>query len=120
MEQVMNHTMRLRTSRLCLAFALTAGMTGVALAARGGGDSGDSSMNPYTGDSYRYFYGHNLGEQGTIRPGGTPPATGYQLYPPRAAAPDESAAQRAQDERAQRPLDLSHKSARWPTSEEHP
>src|SRR5207248_11658753 len=32
---------------------------------RGGGDSGDSSMNPFTRDSYSYFHGgHNLGEQG--------------------------------------------------------
>jgi hypothetical protein len=35
-----------------------------------GGDSGDSSMNPFTGDSYAYFHcGHNLGEQGMIVPG---------------------------------------------------
>src|SRR5690349_18285363 len=34
-----------------------------------GGGSGDSSMNPFTGDSYAYFHGgHNLGEQGTIFP----------------------------------------------------
>src|SRR5437868_12538938 len=31
----------------------------------GGGRGGDSSMNPYTGDSYAYFHGgHNLGEEG--------------------------------------------------------
>jgi hypothetical protein len=30
-----------------------------------GGRGGDSSMNPFTGDSYAYFHGgHNLGEQG--------------------------------------------------------
>lgn len=30
-----------------------------------GGRGGDSSMNPYTGDSYAYFNGgHNLGEEG--------------------------------------------------------
>src|SRR6478735_11267115 len=53
-----------------LAVVLGASLTGSALAAgRGGGDSGDSSMNPFTGDSYAYFHGgHNLGEQGTIFP----------------------------------------------------
>lgn len=117
----MKHRMPTRALRAGLAVAVACG-SGAALAAR---DSGDSSMNPYTGDSYRYFYGHNLGEQGTIRPGGTPPATGYQLYPRRtpaasSAAPAPSEAQRLQDEPARQPLDLSHKSARWPTSEEHP
>jgi len=117
----MESTTHERILRACLAVAVACG-SGVALAAH---DSGDSSMNPYTGDSYRYFNGHNLGEQGTIRPGGAPPATGYQLYPPRrpaasGAPPASSEAQRLQDERAQHPLDPSHKSARWPTSEEHP
>ncbi|HEY2816197.1 MAG TPA: hypothetical protein VGK44_03575 [Casimicrobiaceae bacterium] len=35
----------------------------------GGGRGGDSSMNPFTGDSYAYFNGgHNLGEQAMIIP----------------------------------------------------
>ena len=39
-------------------------VTGAALA---DGDSGDNSMNPYTGDSYAALQGggHNLGERGT-------------------------------------------------------
>jgi len=37
----------------------------VSAIAHGGGRGGDSSMNPFTGDSYAYFNGgHNLGEQG--------------------------------------------------------
>ena len=41
--------------------------------AHGGGRGGDSSMNPYTGDSYAYFNGgHNLGEQGMNIPWRTP------------------------------------------------
>lgn len=57
----------------------TAGAVAVSAASAGGGgggggfsggDSGDSSMNPFTGDSYAYFHcGHNLGEQGMIVPG---------------------------------------------------
>jgi hypothetical protein len=51
-----------------------AGVASVAAAGGGGGfsggDSGDSSMNPFTGDSYAYFHcGHNLGEEGMIVPG---------------------------------------------------
>jgi len=59
-----------------LAVVLGASLPGSALAAgRGGGDSGDSSMNPFTGDSYAYFHnGHNLGEQGMILPGRMAPA----------------------------------------------
>jgi hypothetical protein len=74
--------MHSRTLRWCVACTLAAGCCGVAYAG-GGGRGGDSSMNPFTGDSYAYFNGgHNLGEKAMIRPGGTPPATGYQLYPP--------------------------------------
>jgi hypothetical protein len=41
--------------------------------AGGGGRGGDSSMNPFTGDSYAYFHGgHNLGEEGMILPGRAP------------------------------------------------
>jgi hypothetical protein len=65
----MNRKRNMLAGRLLLGAALAAGMAGVASANRGGGDSGDSSMNPFTGDSYAYFHGgHNLGEQGTIFP----------------------------------------------------
>ena len=69
----MDRNTRLRIARLLAAASLAIGGSGVALANRGGGDSGDSSMNPFTGDSYAYFHnGHNLGEQGTIRPNRVP------------------------------------------------
>jgi hypothetical protein len=65
----MHANSRLRIARSLVAVSLAIGVSGVALANRGGGDSGDSSMNPFTGDSYAYFHGgHNLGEQGTIFP----------------------------------------------------
>ena len=65
----MDRNTRLRIARSLAAALLAIGISGIALANRGGGDSGDSSMNPFTGDSYAYFHGgHNLGEQGTIRP----------------------------------------------------
>lgn len=84
----MNHATHSRIARWYLVCALAA-LPGAALAAR---DSGDSSMNPYTGDSYAYFNGgHNLGEGGTIRPGGAPPSTGWQLYPWRGRAASEAA-----------------------------
>jgi hypothetical protein len=38
-------------------------------------------MNPFYGDSYRYFNGRNLGEGGMILPGGRPPPSGIQLVP---------------------------------------
>ena len=69
---------------LCLAFALAVSASALARGGgggRGGGDSGDSSMNPFYGDSYRYFNGRNLGEQGTILPGGKQPPSGIQLVP---------------------------------------
>ncbi|HEY1329725.1 MAG TPA: hypothetical protein VGI14_22525 [Casimicrobiaceae bacterium] len=84
-------------ARLLVAAALMTGACGAAYAG-GGGRGGDSSMNPFTGDSYAYFHGgHNLGEGAMIRPGGTPPATGWQLYPPTGrpaakAAPDAKSA----------------------------
>ena len=75
----------------CLSLGLAVG-AGAAVAGGGhggGGGGGDSSMNPYTGDSYAYFHGgRNLGESGTIRPGGTPPATGWSLWPARPARND--------------------------------
>jgi hypothetical protein len=65
----MDRNSRLRIARSLAAASLAIGISGAALANRGGGDSGDSSMNPFTGDSYAYFHGgHNLGEQGTIFP----------------------------------------------------
>ena len=64
----MNFRIIPRSTSILIVVA-TIGIPGVAMANRGGGDSGDSSMNPFTGDSYAYFHGgHNLGEQGTIRP----------------------------------------------------
>ena len=53
--------------------AISAMLCGGAMAAHGGG-GGDSSMNPFYGDSYAYFNGHNLGEQAMIIPGRTPAA----------------------------------------------
>jgi hypothetical protein len=86
----MNHVEHARAARRCLAVAL-ATMAGAAWAAHGGGGGGDSSMNPFTGDSYAYFHGgHNLGEGAMIRPGGTPPQTGWQLYPWRGRAASDA------------------------------
>ena len=90
----------LRSTRFLLAVALTAGMSGVAVADFGG-DSGDSSMNPFTGDSYAYFHGgHNLGEQGTIRPNrATPrPDATRDARAPRTSLPATTATQRAPDD----------------------
>jgi hypothetical protein len=85
----MNHVRPARGTCWCLALVLAAASAG-ALAAH---DSGDSSMNPYTGDSYAYFHGgHNLGEGAMIRPGGTPPPTGWQLYPWRGHAASDAPA----------------------------
>ena len=65
---------RLRTFAV-VAFASALAVPAAYAGGRGGGDSGDSSMNPFTGDSYAYFHGgHNLGEQGTIRPNRPNPA----------------------------------------------
>jgi hypothetical protein len=85
----MTHVDLPRGVRGCLAVAL-ASLSGIAFAAH---DSGDSSMNPFTGDSYAYFHGgHNLGEGAMIRPGGTPPRTGWQLYPWRGRAANDTPA----------------------------
>src|SRR5436309_4740308 len=52
-------------SQVVLIAALSAFLPESAIAHGGGGRGGDSSMNPYTGDSYAYFHGgHNLGEEG--------------------------------------------------------
>jgi len=84
-------------TRLLLFVAMTAGMSGVAMADFGGGDSGDSSMNPFTGDSYAYFHGgHNLGEQGTIRPNRVtpPPRAAQDANAPNASLPPATATKR--------------------------
>lgn len=79
-----NRTLQMLRTLAVLVF--TAGASGMSAAHGGGGgggfsggDSGDSSMNPFTGDSYAYFHGgHNLGEQGTIRPNRPNPAWSAQ------------------------------------------
>lgn len=111
----MMHRRHPGTARLALAVALTIGGVGVALAAR---DSGDSSMNPFTGESYAYFHGgRNLGEGAMIRPGGTPPPQGFRLYPPR----ERASVQRAPDAQTQPvPVDPARKSARAPTADGQP
>lgn len=70
----MNRTNDVRTAFAAAIAVATLVSSGIALADRGGGgDNGDNSMNPFTGDSYAYFHGgHNLGEQGTIRPDRAP------------------------------------------------
>jgi hypothetical protein len=59
---------------LVVAATLGVNVSGNAIAhGGGGGRGGDSSMNPFTGDSYAYFNGgHNLGEQGMNIPWRTP------------------------------------------------
>ena len=70
-----NTTLRLMRTFAVAAFAMGVSVPAAYAGGRGGGDSGDSSMNPFTGDSYAYFHGgHNLGEQGTIRPNRPNPA----------------------------------------------
>jgi len=52
-------------ARPLIIVLLGVGLCASASAFAGGGRGGDSSMNPYTGDSYAYFNGgHNLGEEG--------------------------------------------------------
>lgn len=79
-----------RGVRVFVAAAFAIGLPAAAMANRGGGDSGDSSMNPFTGDSYAYFHGgHNLGEQGTIFPDHayrTPPKNAHEPKAARAPA----------------------------------
>jgi hypothetical protein len=65
----------LRPFQLVLVAVLGASLPAGAIARGGGGHGGDSSMNPFTGDSYAYFHGgHNLGEQAMIIPWRTPVA----------------------------------------------
>jgi hypothetical protein len=56
-EQAMSYKPNSLSKQLIVATALALGASSVALA-------DDSSMNPITGDSYRYFSGYNLGEPG--------------------------------------------------------
>ncbi len=65
----------LRLVQLALVAILESILPGSAIAGGGGGHGGDSSMNPFTGDSYAYFHGgHNLGEQAMIIPWRAPVA----------------------------------------------
>ena len=60
---------------LVLVALVGASLSGSAIARGGGhgGGSGDSSMNPFTGDSYAYFNGgHNRGEQSIVVPWSAP------------------------------------------------
>lgn len=79
----MTHSRQRSIGLLCLAVALAVPSATLARGGGGGGrgGSGDSSMNPFYGDSYRYFNGRNLGEQGTIFPGGSQAPSGIQLVP---------------------------------------
>jgi hypothetical protein len=56
----MSRKPHLLSKQLVVAAALALGASGVALA-------DDSSMNPFTGDSYKYFNGYNLGEPGQFK-----------------------------------------------------
>lgn len=85
-----------RGVRVFVAAAFAIGLPATAMADRGGGDSGDSSMNPFTGDSYAYFHnGHNLGEQGTIRPNRVPARRDAAQAAKRPDAPSPSMTARA-------------------------
>src|SRR5690349_4983397 len=77
----MTRNTALHVARALAAIASAAAMSSFPMAQAGGrgGDNGDSSMNPFTGDSYAYCHGgHNLGEQGTIRPDRPNPAWSAQ------------------------------------------
>jgi hypothetical protein len=87
----MSHAIPWHRKAACIGLACACAIIASTASAGGGGrgGGGDSSMNPYTGDSWAYFNGgRNLGEQGTIRPGGTPPATGWSLWPQKPARND--------------------------------
>jgi hypothetical protein len=92
-----NQSRNVMMKQLLLTAVLAAGMSGAAVANRGG-DSGDSSMNPFTGDSYAYFHGgHNLGEQGTIRPDRAPPPKSKPVWGRHSSqAPDNGASAKDQ------------------------
>jgi hypothetical protein len=57
-------------------------------------------MNPFYGDSYRYFNGRNLGEGGTILPGGKQPPSGIQLVPKPGARNDVPPSAATQSDKA--------------------
>jgi hypothetical protein len=88
----MNPSRNLLLKQILLTAALAACISGDAIANRGG-DNGDNSMNPFTGDSYAYFHGgHNLGEQGTIRPDRPPPAKSKPVWGRKSSRSPDSAA----------------------------
>ncbi len=116
----MTRNRKLQVLRMVAVVAFTAGASGASVAHGGGGgggfsggDSGDSSMNPFTGDSYAYFNGgHNLGEQGTIRPNRPNPRFSTAQNPDRTAAqrPDVNAAASAPAAKPQRGSDVPEQS----------
>jgi hypothetical protein len=106
-----------------LAVVFGASISANAVAAgRGGGDSGDSSMNPFTGDSYAYFHGgHNLGEQAMILPGRVPTAKGASNGTAKtptatAAARDRTAAFQSSDVRGDASAESKRDVANSPAS----
>ena len=82
--------------RITLAVALAL----VAAAGTAAADSGDSSMNPFTGDSYAALQGggHNLGERGTAH------VTIVAKSPERPAAGSDGKVVA----KARRPIDFGH------------
>jgi hypothetical protein len=99
----MTRNVKLQVLRMLAAAVFTA-VAGISAAHGGGGggfsggDSGDSSMNPFTGDSYAYFHGgHNLGEQGTIRPNRPNPRFSTAQDAKANVAPAASAADQPED-----------------------
>jgi hypothetical protein len=75
-----------RFSTRSLVVVLGVGLCASTSAFGGGGRGGDSSMNPFTGDSYAYFNGgHNLGEQAMIIPWRSPPQSSPQNVPSKRA-----------------------------------
>jgi hypothetical protein len=108
----MDRSMTLRRSGSLVTALLAIGMSGAAVANRGGGDSGDSSMNPFTGDSYAYFHGgHNLGEQGTIFPDHAYRTTPGKARDSKAARAPASGPAQATDARRTAPRDTPPDSA---------
>ena len=96
----MDRTIKWRAASFTAVAAAMLFASGAALADRGGGDNGDSSMNPFTGDSYAYFHGgHNLGEQGTIRPDRAPLYPGARQDPNAKAKAPAASAKNAQKDK---------------------
>jgi hypothetical protein len=76
-EQAMSRKPYSLSKQLVVATAFALGASGAALA-------DDNSMNPFSGDSYKYFNGYNLGEPGPFkRPFSNAPAdpTWRQSHP---------------------------------------